>query len=504
MPQYLLGLRDHLAMTAIWDTLLRTVVERTGFSPAQPDVLSVEDAIRHRLKEHPRAATPEAYLDLLMHGDAQDEWNHLAHVITNGESYFFRDSGQMDALRRDILPTLIDRRRSSKTLTLWSAGCSTGEEPYSLAMLISDMLPLSGGWTVRIIGTDLDPSRIQHAREGRYEAWSFRQVDATLRDRWFQAEGSSRWQIRNELRSHTHFDTFNLVSDFLPNPRLGLQDLDLIVCRNVLIYFTTEARKAVVEKLSQSLASDGVLMVGHGEIFDSRPPALKPVTMGGTVVYQLEPTQPTSFELPAPLPMKPIEPTTESVSLTPTTSLPSSAPASPVSTAPATTSPVSWLDFDQALADGRLELAEHSLDALAHDPAATVNDAKIRLGLARLYLRMNAHADSAAFLDGLLHHPEVGRAAHVLSAMIALADQDHDTANSHLRHARYFDASDPAVSILMGDICHDLGDAHESKRAYQRAQHELSRLEPGAVLPGLEQRVATAREYVARLINLST
>ena len=134
-----------------------------------------------------KLAAPEDYYLLLQSDSAESrsEWRQLIINLTNSESYFFRDKGQLALLQNRILPELIERNKVQRTLRIWSAGCSTGEEPYTLAMLVDQLLPRQIGWNVFILGTDINENSLAIARRAAYTSWSFRMVDPGLRTRYF-------------------------------------------------------------------------------------------------------------------------------------------------------------------------------------------------------------------------------------------------------------------------------------------------------------------------------
>jgi chemotaxis protein methyltransferase CheR len=180
-------------------------------------------------------ADSEQYYGLLESGTAQgeDEWKRLIVLLTNQESYFFRDKGQFTLLQERILPELIKANCERRALRLWSAGCSTGEEPYSLAILIDQLLPQREGWDIFILGTDIQGDALEKARRGIYSPWSFRLVEPTLQARYFR-EQRAEYRLNERIRDMVTFRQGNLFKDEFPNAAVGLSNIDLIVCRNVL------------------------------------------------------------------------------------------------------------------------------------------------------------------------------------------------------------------------------------------------------------------------------
>lgn len=248
----------------------RLITAQTGLQlrPREREALGVTLAMR---MEALCLRHSDEYECLLEAGtlDADREWDQLTVHLTNNESYFFRDKGQMALLRDRILPELIAENASRRRLRLWSAGCSTGEEAYSLAMLVEELLPQRGAgsgapWEISILGSDIDSHALQEARRGIYSAWSFRTMEAALRQRWFQRHGDS-WRIGEEIRSLVTFQRCNLVAEPFPSAVCGIYEMDLIVCRNVFIYFAPKAVAVVLSKFAQTLREGGCLMTGHAE-----------------------------------------------------------------------------------------------------------------------------------------------------------------------------------------------------------------------------------------------
>ena len=270
--------------------------------------------------------SPESYCRLLEGGVAgsEAEWAHIFANLTNNESYFFRDAGQLALLEGSILPELIERNQSTRTLRLWSAGCSTGEEPYSLAMMLDELLPRSESWNVLILGTDLSQAALDKARGGVYGPWSFRATSPRRREHYFQpqprtfeagafslkspaARDDSSLKVEPRIQRAVTLQAGNLVSDAFPSPSSGLFDMDLIVCRNVFIYFSREAIARVVEKFSRTLRPGGYLLTGHAELHDAPLHGLQPRAFPQSIIYQRPPApaQPHAHaqpEVAAPLP----------------------------------------------------------------------------------------------------------------------------------------------------------------------------------------------------------
>jgi chemotaxis protein methyltransferase CheR len=201
------------------------------------------------------------YLQLLRQDPA--EFDCLVGELTIGETYFFRQPEQFTMLRDTILPEILERKRPTSQLRIWSAGCATGAEPYSLSILLRlEFGPQIEGWDVSILATDINVEFLAQAREGLFGAWALRETPQEIKARCFEAEGK-RWRLRPEFARQVVFQHHNLMS--AATPSLESLPFDLIVCRNVLIYFSQDTILAVARNFFETLTPGGWLLVGHAE-----------------------------------------------------------------------------------------------------------------------------------------------------------------------------------------------------------------------------------------------
>lgn len=212
-------------------------------------------------------------------------WDTLVAHVTIGETYFFRNIPQFTALRDHIVPEVIARRSTTRGLRLWSAGCATGEEPYSLAMLAADLLPDREAWQLSILGTDINLDFLARAQEGLYGSWSFRETPDAVRAHYFRPE-AGRWRLCPEIRRMVRFMRLNLVENSYPAIANGTCALDIILCRNVTIYFDADTTRQVVSRLYQALVPGGWLIVGHAEPQASMYQQFEVHNFPDTVVYR--------------------------------------------------------------------------------------------------------------------------------------------------------------------------------------------------------------------------
>jgi chemotaxis protein methyltransferase CheR len=229
----------------------------------------------------------EEYLKLLLYrGEGLAERDHLINDLTIGETYFFRHKEQFEAIQQQILPAIIQHRMLEKRIRIWCAGCSIGAEPYTLAIMLKqhffyDLL----GWDVSILGTDINRNFLQLAKQGRFDEWAFRSTDAALRQEFFVKDGKS-WQILPELQKRVVFQHHNLLQNPCPSLVTSFTAFDLIICRNVMIYFNEAINQKILTYFHDALRPMGWLLLGHAEQTTLNPQSFQSVPVSGVFFYQ--------------------------------------------------------------------------------------------------------------------------------------------------------------------------------------------------------------------------
>jgi chemotaxis protein methyltransferase CheR len=211
----------------------------------------------------------------------------LATHLTIGETYFFRERPSFNAIANEILPILIHRRRAgNKRLRVWSAACSTGEEAYSLAILVQQVLPDWQEWNISILATDINPMFLRKAEAGIYGEWSFRESGPDFRQRYFTPAGERRYRIRADVRELVTFSELNLAQDGFPSVATDTNAMDLILCRNVLTYFTPAHARKLVSSMHHALVDDGWLIVAPSECSQALFAGFTAVNFPGSILYR--------------------------------------------------------------------------------------------------------------------------------------------------------------------------------------------------------------------------
>jgi len=211
----------------------------------------------------------------------------LASHLTVGETYFFREWPVYQVLEENILPEIIRARRNhDRRLRIWCAGCSSGEEPYSLAILLHRLLPDRQDWNLSVLGTDINPVSLHKAEEGMFNNWSLRECPPWARKHYFQETGPNKYAIIPEIRKMVTFAYLNLVEDTYPSLLSFTNAMDVILCRNVLMYFSEETATAVVDSLANCLVPEGWLALSPVEGAFVRSGSLSPHRFPRALLYR--------------------------------------------------------------------------------------------------------------------------------------------------------------------------------------------------------------------------
>ncbi len=374
-------------------------------------------------------------------------WQRLVQSITVGETYFFRNQAQFDVLRSEILPTLINERRKmgSKQLRLWSAGSASGEEPYSLAILLRELLPDIESWNIAILATDINAGYLERARQGVYRAHSFRnETPKDLRERWF-VEEKDGYRLKASIRSMVVFESLNLVSDDYPAFENSTMYMDVILCRNVTIYFDRETTRLIARRFHKALNQNGWLVVGHSEPQADIYQGFVARNFKDTVLYQKE-----SSETPQ-----------ESVAL-PAAIVPDRVPL-PVYTSPQKRKNVPAVKIANPISQNSPETDFWMQAKQAAD--------------------LGRRAEALQWLDKAERRDQLRPEVHYLRALVEL-DAGHDAqAIQLLRRAIYCDPNFVLAHYTLGDVYHRRAAPKEAARHWQLALDAVENRELQEIVP---------------------
>lgn len=279
-----------------YEATSQTLVRLAGlvFDVSRRSALSV--VVRDRV-ERTGHTSVFGYLAWVESPAGTGERQRLLDTVTIQETHFFRNLPQLDALRSSVLPDLITRARSAgRPLTIWSAGCSTGEEPYTLAMILLSLFDSISPVPVSILGTDVSESALAVARQGIYAGRTIELAEPAAVERWFDRQSDGSYSVSQQVRDLVRFNLQNLVTD---DPPFGPSEVDLVVCRNVTIYFGRETTKALVNRFYRGLTGGGYLLLGHAETLWQISDAFSLVPVDEAFVYRKDMSPVRSRRQPA-------------------------------------------------------------------------------------------------------------------------------------------------------------------------------------------------------------
>jgi chemotaxis protein methyltransferase CheR len=392
-------------------------------------------------------------------------WDAAIRRLTIGETYFFRNGAQFLALREWILPDLIAQRAGARSLRFWSAGCASGEEPYSLAMTLADTLPAESGWQISVLGTDLNLEFLDRARQAIYGQWSFRETTEEQRTRFFSPEGG-RWRLRPEIRRTVMFNRINLASDEYPALVNGTMAMDVIFCRNVLIYFDEATIRAVAKRLYAALAPGGWLVVGHAEPNARIFYDFETVNTPGTVLYR-KPADAPLFTVSMPSPFIPLRP-----------------PAAPL---PLPTSP------------------RHAATLIPQPPPipSPLPPPPDPLVAARVATNAGDWKRATELVNQALIITPMRAAAHFIRGQIYEHVGQVDEAIAAYRRSLYLDPAFVMGNLAIADMWRREGQIIEARRGYRSALRLLDQLDPTTLVPESDgTRAVELRAYVNSQMKL--
>jgi chemotaxis protein methyltransferase CheR len=474
----------------------KAIVRRLGLRFDDNRLTFLAEVLVRRLEA--RRLSADAYLAaLLTELEASDELSALARELTVGETYFFRHADQFEALCDVALPERLSARAVSRSLRLLSAGCASGEEPYSLAILLRER-GTEPGFEIAIQGLDLNPESLEKAARGLYSPWALRETPEAIRERWFSKEGRD-FRLSKSLRDSVRFDQHNLVRD--ADGLLLAGSFDVVFCRNVLMYFTTEQATALVARLARALAPGGFLFLGHAETLRGLSHDFHLRHTYNTFYYQrrddAERYASTSEQLQLPLPqlVQPavahppasnawIAPWLETVerSSQRIRELTSGATPAVSSAAKPAESRAGRGDLSQPLELLRSERFADALELMHQLSPSERTDPAALLLRAALLTHQGQLTEAEAACHELLRLEDLNAGAHYLLALCCERRGQAPAAIEHDRTAVYLDAGFAMPHLHLGLMARRRHDADVARRELEQALALLEREEAARLL----------------------
>jgi chemotaxis protein methyltransferase CheR len=504
------------------EDFIQLIARRTGIQIRDKDHIELVKKIGAR-KTALKLATPEAYYQLLDAPQASNnkdkitqanssaqEWEALTLLLTTGETYFFRDRGQLNLVQETVLPEIIARKQQARvisqtkpSLRIWSAGCSSGEEAYSLATIVQELVPNYSNWNLLILGTDINTESIAKAKAGSYSEWSFRMVNPSIKQRYFKLQDRN-WQLDDRIRQMVTFRSGNLLTDDYPSVNSNIYNMDIIICRNVFIYFDAENIETILGKFYQALSPGGYLISGHAELHDLNLRGFMPKAYEESVVYQRaedireKPVSSISIDRPAtsrtsshqthayePIAFKPAPQNPKTSQLHHTTkpqspSLDRSLPQGNKSPAANSSSDKLALHNAQAIFDRgnyplAIEQAEQILKQHPHDLEA------ISL-IAHAFSNLVQYEKAISFCEQAIAIDPLSTKIYCLLAHIAKEQSNFKRAKDYLKRIIYIDKSAIAAYLDLGYIYRTEANSRRAKQMFDTAIELLNKLSPNTII----------------------
>ena len=413
----------------------------------------------------------------------------LASHLTIGETYFFREPQSFEIIEQEIIPGLLRSRRNGESrLRIWSAGCATGEEPYSIAIVLHRAIPDLAEWNITLLATDINPQFLEKAAIGVYSDWSFRGMPSGVRERYFQRRKDGRFEILPCVRKMVTFSHLNLADDAYPSLWNNTNAMDIVFCRNVLMYFAPAQAQKVVRNLHHSLVERGWLLVSPSEASQTLFSSFVAVNRPGATLYRKDAwTQPMHEEAPpggAALPW-PLPPAASEAGLDP--GFAENSDAQPMVSAGESERAVPEGDSaDEPLIlyeQGRYREAAESLQAsLSRHPS----DIEGMTLLVRAYANQGKLAEALEWCEKAVAVDKVNSATHYLRAILLQEQGATGEAEAAFRRTLYLDPQFVLAHVALGNLARQRGDRKRSAKHFENALGLLNRHPPEHPLPECE------------------
>lgn len=453
--------------------------------------------------------TNEAELQLL------GTTSHLSHLskraaqalinqLTVGETYFLRDKKLFNALRKEIFPELIRKRRGvQKYMRIWSAGCCTGEEPYSIAILLREILPDLKDWSITILATDINPVFLRKMESGLYREWSFRDTPSDFRLQYFTVTEQGLYRIDPEIQKMVTSEYLNLADDSYPSLFNNTNAMDLIICRNVMIYFVPEMIRKITEGFNKSLADGGYLVVGPSEVPSISLQGFTDVLLAGTILYRkvegdrgvrpdYQPEPELSLLMPGnSLLAKDFQDDPAEINLQQEFVSVAAKPQE------AGSEKNPFRDAERLCGDG---LYHEALTVLEKSTQPGSRDPKVFGLMARIYANLGYLDKALTWCQKAIDADKMNPALHYFQAIILQEQKHFEESVISLRSAIYLDPKHILAHAALGNILAKVGKTADSNKSYRNAMQYLTILDPESVLP--ESDGITVKHFIDHLKHM--
>ncbi|MHB8881012.1 MAG: CheR family methyltransferase [Thermodesulfovibrionales bacterium] len=488
----------------VLSTFSRFVESNMGLSFPKEKWSDLERGIRSAASEF-SAGDAESCVKWLMSARlSKGQVETLASHLTVGETYFFRDRKCFDILEKHIIPGLVrSRAGNEQNIRLWSAGCATGEEPYSLAILIRRIISDLKNWNITILATDINPRFLQKAREGVYTDWSFRESPNWVKEHYF-TKTAKGFELRRDIRNMVTFSYHNIIEDPFPSLSNNTNAMDIIFCRNVLMYFSQERARDAVQHFYRCLAGDGRLIVSAVETSQTLFSAFRPINYPGVILYRK--TEPGEDAPSITIPRKQVhlpQPQASELGVGMAGRLSPVPPPTYTTIEPAPAVLDSYEEALQSYRQGRYaETVEKITSLLSSDKASGHNKGCVSRGdegalhakamalLARTYANQGRLSDALLWCERAIASDKMSSEFHYLLATILQEVGQAEEAVAALKRTLYLDQDFVPAHFLLGNLTRQQGKFEESGKHFENALSILKASNQEDVLPESEGMTA--------------
>ncbi len=423
----------------------------------------------------------------------------LAGYLTVGETYFYREEKCFEILSEQILPGIIRARQGTdRHLRIWSAGCCTGEEAYTLAILAYRLLPDISDWNVTILATDINPVFLQKASYGQYGEWSFRNTPRWFKEGYFKKTGEKQYELIPPIKKMVTFSHLNLMDDIYPSLLNETNAMDVIFCRNVLMYFAPTCASRVIQCLHRCLVDGGRLFVGSCETFQELYTQFVSINVPGLTYYQkdshlsipIDSVKPSFFDAYRITEVERTEVNFPEFPLLDTSLILEDAPTEPIEEQSAEDSHRTlWEESTVLYKLGDYEKStEKMLALLSRDCNGTqgISRSEVITLLSRAFANQGKLAEAQEWCKKAIDTDKMNPSLHYLNATIQREQQNDEEAVNSLRRALYLDPYFLLAYFALGNLFQQQGKKQESVKQYENALEILQGFQPEEIVPESE------------------
>jgi len=467
----------------------RVITEHMGLYFPRAKWKSLEQALCTAAGELGHKDVSECIAWFMSSRPSKERIEALAGYLTIGETYFLREKRCFEILEQQIIPELLRSKQGHEhRLRIWSAGCSTGEEPYTIAIMLHRIRDLLKGYDLSILATDINPHALCKAREGIYSEWSFRTAPPWFKEHYFRQTGGKQYELIPEIRKMVTFSYCNLAEDLYPSLFSGTNALDLIFCRNVLMYFTPELAKKVVERFNLCLLERGWLIVSPCEVSNIFLSAFASVPFPDATLYRKQESRETEERkrgvdeknfFPFSLPQFPASGSVPDSPVSPGIGSRSSHD-SPFSVSTVQTGESCYQKAQSLYERGAYREASEMLTMyLTQD----TKDAQALALLCRIYANQGRLSEALQMSDQAIASDRLSPGLHYLRASILQELGMDDESAASLKKAIYLDQDLVLAHFTLGNLEQRRGRVKESQRHFNNALSVLDSYRPDDVIP---------------------